>query len=72
MTDDNLNLCRYCGGKAELVEFHKHDGAMVYYVICRNLYCNAATDEFDTPQEAIKHWNEGYIYGGMADNDNKR
>lgn len=63
-----LQPCRYCGGKAEIVKkrFTYFDFAQRPLILCRE--CGLTTREFETVEEAVSYWNNRKELFNMTEN----
>ena len=63
-----LQPCRYCGGKAEIVKkrFTYFDFAQRPLILCRE--CGLTTREFETVEEAVSYWNNRKGLFNMTEN----
>lgn len=51
-----LKLCRYCGGRAEIVKKRFSYFEPRPQILCHE--CGIITREFETVDEAVKYWNK--------------
>ena len=54
-SNNNLALCPFCGGEAEMLTAESMNGGYLFGIMCND--CRSRGDVYDTEAEAIAAWN---------------
>lgn len=54
-SNNNLALCPFCGGEAEMLTAESMHGGYLFGIMCND--CRSRGDVYDTEAEAIAAWN---------------
>lgn len=57
MKPEELKLCPFCGGKAELIKQGHREYKPTFYIQCTNFGCEMATPQKTNAEEAVLVWN---------------
>ena len=58
ITDKDVDVCPFCGDRAQIYDKHNRKKRLVWYAQCTNTTdCRAEVGPFDTFQEAYLAWN---------------